>query len=286
MKFTGERFVPDVEGWIALQHYHRYYFVLDQIDISGKVILDIACGEGFGSKIISKSSKFVYGVDISKDVIENAKKSYHIPNLEFLVGNATSIPLNDQTIDVVISFETIEHLELHNEMMKEIKRVLKPDGTLVISSPDKGYYEKNLPQNNNQYHIKELYHGEFNTLITKYFKCAEFFIQNNVIGSIIAKEYESGKYMRPYQIEKGNGFVQTIEPRFNLCIASDNEISFSNSISICTPTIDHDIYSEFDSLKNTIIEQERLIENIHSSVFWKIRELLFKPLRKIKHSLR
>ena len=76
------------------------------------------------------------------------------------------IPLDDDSVDLVISFETIEHHDKHHEMMAEIRRVLAPEGILMLSSPDKKYYS-DIPKFQNSYHIKELYFEEFKDLVAQ-----------------------------------------------------------------------------------------------------------------------
>jgi ubiquinone/menaquinone biosynthesis C-methylase UbiE len=286
MVFTGERYVPGIEGWLALQHFHRYYFVINQVELKDKVVLDIACGEGYGCNILSRFSGFVYGVDISEEAIDSAKKNYSNPDIEFLVGSTSTIPLNNKSVDVVISFETIEHHDLHFEMMREIKRILKDDGVLIISSPDKGFYEKYLPGYKNEFHVKELYLEEFKSLISSYFKYSEFFLQNNVAGSIIAYKDENHNYYRPHHIDKSNGSSENIEPRFNICIASDKKFSFSTSVSVCTPSFYFDVFSVIDNLNNTNYLQQKLIESIYRSNAWKIGRMFTSPIRKIKKLLK
>jgi ubiquinone/menaquinone biosynthesis C-methylase UbiE len=254
--------------------------VINQIELKEKIVLDIACGEGYGCNILSKYSKFVFGVDNSKETINYAKKKYSIPNSMFLVGNASSIPLDDKSVDVVTSFETIEHHNLHTEMMQEFKRVLKEDGILVISTPDKGYYENYFPGYNNEFHVKELYHDTFKSLINKYFKYSEFFLQNNIVGSIIANENENSNYNIPLLIEESSGRSEIIVPRFNISIASDSDLFIFRSITICTPSFYYDVFSVIQGMNNTIHEQEKKIQNIYKSNAWKISRLLTYPIRK------
>ena len=103
------------------------------------MVLDIASGEGYGSALLASGATRVTGVDIDPQTVQGATQKYssNNSNLEFKQGSADNIPLHSGLFDVVVSFETIEHHDNHVEMMREIKRVLKLGGLLIISSPDK-----------------------------------------------------------------------------------------------------------------------------------------------------
>ncbi|HKM55661.1 MAG TPA: class I SAM-dependent methyltransferase, partial [Isosphaeraceae bacterium] len=133
MPFTGERLVTAINGDIMMEHLHRYGLAVDLCD--GKVVLDIASGEGYGSALLAGRALRVYGVDISSEAIEHASKKYQAPNLKFLQGRADAIPLADSQVELAVSFETLEHHDLHDEMMRELRRVLQADGLLIISTP-------------------------------------------------------------------------------------------------------------------------------------------------------
>jgi ubiquinone/menaquinone biosynthesis C-methylase UbiE len=186
LKFSGERFLPErLLGDIELEHYHRY--LLSAEIVSNKVVLDIACGTGYGSDILASMALRVIGVDIAEEAISFAKSRYQKSNLEFLLGSCADIPVEDSSVDVVISFETIEHHDEHQNMMKEIKRVLKPGGFLVISTPDK--YEYSVRSNyKNAFHIKELYRGEFHELLSSFFKEVNTYSQSIAFGSVVLSE--------------------------------------------------------------------------------------------------
>ena len=151
-KFTGERLISKIMNEDTFLHLHRYAIAFDYI--KDKKVVDIACGEGYGSFLMSKYAKNFTVIDIDEDTIINANSKYKNNNLSYLQGDVSEIPLQSSTIDAVISFETIEHITKHDEMMQEIKRVLKPDGLLIMSSPDKKNYSDKRGFNN-QFHVKE-----------------------------------------------------------------------------------------------------------------------------------
>lgn len=221
MQQTGERFLPEMQGIIVNEHLSRYYFVLDQIDLQGKTVVDLASGEGYGTEILSRFSEKVYGFDISPEAISHAKKHYQKPNLNFVEADACNIPLDDNSVDVFISFETIEHHDRHHEMLSEIKRILKPDGILIMSSPDKKNYS-DIPGFNNQYHVKELYYDEYKQLISIYFTNNFFFLQNNFSGSIIKADYKYGLFSCSLvmgQTQSKSDFT----PLYNISISTDKK---------------------------------------------------------------
>ncbi|HOE38860.1 MAG TPA: methyltransferase domain-containing protein [Bacteroidales bacterium] len=277
MKFTGERYLPDKEGILSLQHYHRYEFVNHIIKLKNKIVLDIACGEGYGSLILGKNAKKVYGVDISEESIVHAKNKYSNKNIDFLIGDVTKIPLEDNSVDIVVSFETIEHHDRHREMLSEIKRVLKPNsGILIISSPDKLFYEKNYPDSKNEFHIKELYKDEFHQLLKEHFEFNYYYLQNNVFGSIIAREtQEKADYSDLYYFNKDNKNYGKLQSRFNISISANQSLDMQGYTSIYTYDILSDPYSE-------LITMQKNLESITNSRSWCLYNIIMKPLRKVK----
>lgn len=183
MKFTGERYVPTEAGEIRHEHLHRYAWCAPLVQ--GRDVLDIACGEGYGSAMLSRTAHSVIGVDISDEAVRHASEQYReLPGLRFLRGDAASIPLPDACVDVVVSFETIEHHDRHREMISEIRRVLRPDGLLVISSPNRVVYTE-LAGHHNEFHVKELDFSEFDAVLRERFDRVAYFGQRLAVGSAI-----------------------------------------------------------------------------------------------------
>ena len=169
-------------GHIETEHLHRYAIARELC--SGLEVLDIACGEGYGASLLAERARSVVGVDIAPEVIAHAAARYSSPNLQFRVGTCAEIPCADESFDLVVSFETIEHHDRHEEMMREFSRVRRPGGVLLISSPDKLHYA-DLPGHRNPYHVKELYADEFESLLRRCFREVRMFGQRVCFGSCV-----------------------------------------------------------------------------------------------------
>lgn len=182
MDFTGERFVPECVREILYEHWHRYAWVRQLT--RNQIVLDVACGEGYGSYFLSKTAHSVVGVDIDEPAIGHAKERYKSDNLRFAVADALSLPFDDSTIDVVVCFETLEHLEDHQGLLDEFKRVLKPSGWLALSSPEKASYSDQADYSN-PFHVKELYREELETLLANNFTSYQLWAQKLTFASAV-----------------------------------------------------------------------------------------------------
>jgi ubiquinone/menaquinone biosynthesis C-methylase UbiE len=265
-KWTGERLETFICSRDTIEHLHRYAIINNYI--SGKIVLDIASGEGYGSNLMSNKAAYVYGVDIDNITIQDAKLKYKKENLEFLTGSANEIPIKDNTIDVVVSFETLEHHDKHHEMMVEIKRVLKPNGILIISTPDKMYYSDERKYIN-PFHIKELYKDDFITLISNYFSKQQLLSQKYSNGnSVIINEKEldkvtffSGNYSKISRTE--------IQALYLILIASD--VSFVEQHT--------SFFGNSHLLTNDVDDR---IQNVYNSNTYKIGAIIVFPFRWLK----
>lgn len=218
--------MPELDGGVKYEHLHRYLFCRPYV--KGKVVLDIASGEGYGSRWLAEDASRVYGVDVDGEAVSHAAKKYIKSNLSFHVGSCDAIPLESASIDIVVSFETIEHHDRHEEMMLEIKRVLKPDGILIISSPNK-YVHQDKNKNINPFHIKELYEEEFKGLMALHFKSCYFLDQKLITGSAITHRgggqghtvicSKEGKFHLSQDIVPG-----VVDPYYFLAICSDVDV--------------------------------------------------------------
>lgn len=167
LPFTGERFTPECVREIWYEHWHRYAFARRLM--AGKRVLDAACGEGYGSSLLADVAAEVVGVDIDAAAVEHARLRYGSkPGLRFECADATRLPFAERTFDLVVSFETLEHLAAQEELLAGFARVLVDDGILIISSPDKRTYSE-LAGFHNEFHVRELYRDELLALLRPHF---------------------------------------------------------------------------------------------------------------------
>ena len=146
------------------EHVARYRFAKDFV--RGERTLDIACGEGYGAAALARAgAASVVGVDISPEVCEHARRKY---GLDARPGAADAIPLPDRSVDVVVSFETIEHVERPAAFLRECARVLVPNGVLIVSTPNRPVYGGQ--GSGNPFHRVEFDEGEFLDLLRAEFR--------------------------------------------------------------------------------------------------------------------
>src|SRR5881296_2814059 len=173
IEWTGERYVPWMEGAeIGYEHLHRYAFATQFV--RNKRVLDLASGEGYGSNLLAKTAKQVVGIDIDDQAVRHAANKYIKSNLEYKAGSILEIPIkSDGVFDVIVCFEALEHVEDHDKLLSEARRLLTPSGLFFVSTPNKTLYTDE-PHFNNPFHVHELYFAEFKTLLEKYFRQVKF----------------------------------------------------------------------------------------------------------------
>lgn len=235
MDFTGERYMPHVRGsQISYEHWHRYHFTKNYI--KDKVVADIACGEGYGAFYMSQFASKVIGIDISEESILHAKNKYSKENITFVQSSADAADLPDGSVDVIVSFETIEHLteEQQNNFLNTAKKLLKDDGLLIISTPDKFWYT-DIPHYKNEYHLREFYGNEFMDFLNAQFRYTSFFKQRTFPMNLIWQD--NPEYLHPVylQLEKDQ-FVLKEEfignPLYYVAVCSNQALSFHDSSAL------------------------------------------------------
>ena len=155
-------------------HLARYEFACKYT--YNKIVADIACGTGYGSKsIVEKGQAKKYlGIDIDLESIKYAKKYFKLNNTEFYNSNGESTSISNNSIDIILCFETIEHVSDEKKLLKEFKRILKKNGLLICSTPNK------WPLEIAEHHVKEYDYKSFrNTLEDIGFTLENMYNQNS-----------------------------------------------------------------------------------------------------------
>jgi GT2 family glycosyltransferase len=180
--FSGERLTSATSGQVEIEHYHRY--LLAREFCRGKNVLDVAAGEGYGTALLAQVATSAVGIEIDHDAVNAARAEFVRPNLRYEQGDARNLPLPDACVDVAVSFETLEHLAEQDTFLRELRRVLRDDGLLIISTPDRDIYSPiGMPPN--PYHVLELTKAEFEALVQKHFLNCALTSQRSLIGSVI-----------------------------------------------------------------------------------------------------
>jgi SAM-dependent methyltransferase len=230
-------------------------------------------------------------VDIDDKAVEHAQYKYGSANVQFLKGSISAVPIqDDHSFDVVVCFEAIEHIQDHDQLLQEVKRLLKPDGLFVVSTPNKLTYHDEAREEN-PFHVKELYFDEFQKLLTGYFRNVSFLGQrvhpsSNIwpIGAVNA----SG--IREIVIQRGESEFQFIPgdkkvPLYFIALATDST-PVVQAGSVMVDESDHLLRENQRALdwrdetiaglrngekwhKETITNQEKKIFSLEEAVNWR-----------------
>jgi glycosyltransferase involved in cell wall biosynthesis/ubiquinone/menaquinone biosynthesis C-methylase UbiE len=267
LEWTGERYLPWLEeAAIGYEHIHRYAYATEFVQ--NKRVLDLACGEGYGSHLLAKTAISVMGIDIDENSIKHARNKYIKQNLEFKAGSITEVPIGGESLfDVAVCFEALEHIEDHQKLLSEVKRLLTRDGVFIVSTPNKTVYTDE-PQFNNPFHVHELYFDEFKELFEKYFKNVILLGQriccNSHIWPVFSKE--DGKFVE-YVIDRNPKEFVFVEkdkriPLYFIAIASDMESEIDETESALIDVSDGLLKQKDEQIAAHVREQKRLVEEI------------------------
>ncbi len=295
LEWTGERFLPWIkESTIAYEHLHRYAYAATLV--KDQRVLDLASGEGYGSKLLSASAASVVGIDIDDTVVRHATGKYGNSNVQFLAGSITAVPIKeDHSFDVIVCFEAIEHIEDQEKLLGEVKRLLRADGIFIVSTPNKVIYHDESTEEN-PFHVKELYFEEFQQLLARHFKNVRFLGQRiHPSSSIWPIASTSANGFHEFVMERGDSGFEFIAgdkrvPLYFIAIASDSSGAVPQSGSVLHDQSDGLIKEKDEELQGTkaaaaeaiewreqqIHEREGTITSLEEAVTWRegqIRQL-------------
>jgi SAM-dependent methyltransferase len=185
MNFTGERVVlGKSKSLTENEHLARYHFAAQLVE--GKQVADIACGTGYGTQMLARNgARGVHGMDLSEEAVAFCQEHYSVPNATYSVANAQMLTaISDNSFDIVVSFETIEHLPNAEAYLNEMARILRPGGTFLVSTPDRRissvlYCFFRRPAN--KYHVREYNERELIDLLSHRFHIKAYYGQAFVL---------------------------------------------------------------------------------------------------------
>ncbi|MGO9967844.1 MAG: methyltransferase domain-containing protein [Bryobacteraceae bacterium] len=182
VEFTGERVIPgQVDADLLNEHLARYTFAARLA--RGKRVLDLGCGAGYGTAELARYALSAIGADVAAEAVDFARDHYRESNLLFEQASCTALPHPAASFDLVVAFEVIEHLENWRGFLCEARRVLAPNGQLVVSTPNRLYYtESRGPGGANPFHVHEFDFEEFRAELTAVFPHVSLFLENHVEG--------------------------------------------------------------------------------------------------------
>jgi ubiquinone/menaquinone biosynthesis C-methylase UbiE len=271
LPFTGERFVPGARGEIWVEHWHRYHFASRWA--RGRNVIDVACGEGYGTALLAAHAAQVTGIDVSPEAVAHARATYaKLPNARFECASCTAIPLPDASVDLAVSFETVEHIAEQEAFLDDLARVLKPDGVLLISCPNKLEYSDKRGFTN-EFHVRELYRDELERLVGSRFPHARWFGQRPTFFSVIAPEpadaATQAQLLEVAEADPGDSGATISNPMYFLVAASRRPESVAATPPALSVMADRDDWVHHDYEKvmreltvaaNRCVGLERLVD--------------------------
>ena len=263
--FTGERFLPQCPGEIAYEHWHRYAFA--RSFAAGNAVLDVASGEGYGTAFLSTVATHVHGVDIDLDTVRLASRKYAAcANLRFVQASCTALPFPDRSFDVIVSFETIEHIDGESQvrMLEEFDRLLKPEGVVILSSPNKAEYS-DARETRNEFHVQELYRDDLARLLARHFEATRWFSQRIQCWSGIWSDSPASAPIEALSIDDGSvrsyGSPQAM---YYVVLAARTNATFSTPLvrgSLLTDP-DDSVAKRYEAAVGQLIQQYKLVDDL------------------------
>lgn len=164
LHLTGERTVPGVpeENYWFRRHEAAYRALLPHC--AGATVLEAGCGEGYGAGLIAGVAARVIALDYDDAATRHVARAY--PGVVALRANLAYLPLRDESVDVVANFQVIEHLWDQHGFLTECRRVLRPGGKLLCTTPNRLTFTPDSPTPLNPYHTRELAPDELHELLT------------------------------------------------------------------------------------------------------------------------
>jgi SAM-dependent methyltransferase len=165
LPLTGERTVPGVlaENYWFRRHEAAYLFAAPLV--AGRTVLEVGCGEGYGTALLAESAARIVGVDYDALTTAHATRTYQ--GAHFVRANLAALPVRSRHVEVLATLQVIEHVWNHAEFVRECLRVLRPGGLLLVTTPNRLTFSPGLDEPVNPFHTKEFTAAELTSLLTR-----------------------------------------------------------------------------------------------------------------------
>jgi SAM-dependent methyltransferase len=171
LQLTGERTLPDVpeENYWFRRHLVVYEWIAARV--GGRRVVDLACGEGYGSVLLARTATSVVGVDANPEAFEHARLRYAATNLSF---ERNMLELWDGDVDCVVFLQTIEHVQDPDAVMERMRTLVGPEGVAYVSTPNVlTLAPPGEPRSGNPWHVREYRAQEYRELCERHFGSVE-----------------------------------------------------------------------------------------------------------------
>ena len=176
-----ERFDPESGTGRLIDSEHRARYWWAAAIARGKDVLDAGCGVGYGIGILAScGAKSITGIDVSAEAVEEATAGFGAQAEAVVEGTLAELPFDDASFDLVLCFEVIEHLEDADKALGELRRVLRPDGVLIVSTPNPDVYLAG-----NEHHLHEFRPDELADAVGRHFEQVASYRQDPLLGTTI-----------------------------------------------------------------------------------------------------
>ena len=227
LEYTGERIVPGrTEEGIFCEHEERYVFA--GLHVKNKEVLDVACGSGIGTDYLLKAGAIrSSGIDMDAQAIRYARANYQ--GCAFVNADATQTGFLSNSFDVVVSFETIEHLENQRGFLRECYRILRPGGLLICSTPNSRITRWSAK---NPFHLRELNPGEFEVLLRSVFPSVDMYGQRDRIYLLYSLRMLTVRVLKYFRLTR---IIRRFLP--NDSVTAHRRIAFERDRCVLAETI-------------------------------------------------
>jgi 2-polyprenyl-3-methyl-5-hydroxy-6-metoxy-1,4-benzoquinol methylase len=233
--FTGERVVPGkTPPFLVLEHLLRYRFAAPFSD--GLRVLDVGCGTGYGTAILAETASLTIGVDSDPEAVHYAHHAYRRTHLSYTLADCRDLPFRDRSFELAVFFEVMEHIREQDRCLGELRRVLSPDGILILSTPN-ALRSTKVIEEENPFHHKELNEDELRELLRRHFNQVQLLYQSELCASSI----QSPTLETTGPVEVVEDFSAAPAPKYFIAVCGARPATVSRHRSLGVGGIEHQI---------------------------------------------